>query len=453
METIHIFHTNDWHSHFAYWPRQQAYIQQQKLQYEAEGDSVFLCDVGDHMDRSSIFTEATLGKGNVQLLNEAGYDVVTIGNNEGITLSYEDLSTLYEEANFDVVVANLTAIAGVTPPWVKPYVIKETANGTKIGFMGATAPFEAFYKTMNWDVSGPREKIVQLSYYLRDKVDVLLFLSHLGINEDEAIAEMCPFIDVIFGAHTHHVLPHGKWVNDVLLTGGGMFGRYLGELTLQIDDNGQLHKKTRLHESQQLPTVEREAIFTADLTAIGERKMTTPLFETTRYYNKEWDHYSKLSDAFAKIILDTTNADCALFNAGIFLTDLKKGAVTALDLHHMLPHPINLCVVELEVEALKEVLATHDETWPRMALKGLGFRGVVLGKMLTYGMSLDDKRQLYINGQLAEPHKKYRLVTLDMFTFGYFYPQFKYAKKHYILPEFLREIVAQYGQQRDRENS
>ncbi len=43
------------------------------------------------MDRSNIYTEATLGKGNVELLNEAQYDVVTIGNNEGITLSFEDL--------------------------------------------------------------------------------------------------------------------------------------------------------------------------------------------------------------------------------------------------------------------------------------------------------------------------------------------------------------------------
>ena len=110
MEKIHIFYTNDWHSHFAYWPRMQAYIQQRKASYEQQGDTVLLCDVGDHMDRSSIFTEATQGKGNVALLNDAGYDVVTIGNNEGITLSFANLTALYEQATFDVVVANLQAI-------------------------------------------------------------------------------------------------------------------------------------------------------------------------------------------------------------------------------------------------------------------------------------------------------------------------------------------------------
>lgn len=446
MEKIHIFHTNDWHSHFAYWARMQAYIQARKIAYEQQGDTVWLCDIGDHMDRSSIFTEATLGKGNVALLNEAGYDVVTIGNNEGITLSFEDLSALYEDATFDVVIANLKAIEGQTPAWVKPYVIKTTAAGTKVGFIAATAPFEAFYRELNWDVSGAKEKLIQLAYYLQDKVDILLCLSHLGINEDEALAEACPIIDVIFGSHTHHVLPTGKTVNGVLLTGGGMFGRYLGELTLQIED-GKLQKSTRLHASTDLPPLEKEALQAAKLTAKGEALMQQAVFTAPKTYNKEWYHYSKLSDLFAHVMLEETKADCALFNAGIFLSDLQKGPVTALDLHRLLPHPINLCIIEVTAQQLKEILAqSTDEEWPRMALKGLGFRGVVLGKILTYGFKLDEHRRLVINGQLAKDDGVYQLVTLDLFTFGYFYPQFNYAKKQYVLPAFLRELLLDYGQ-------
>ncbi len=446
MEKIHIFYTNDWHSHFAYWPRMQAYIQQRKASYEQQGDTVLLCDVGDHMDRSSIFTEATQGKGNVALLNDAGYDVVTIGNNEGITLSFANLTALYEQATFDVVVANLQAIEGQTPEWVKPYVIKTTAAGTKIGFIAATAPFEAFYRELNWDVSGAREKLIQLAYYLEDKVDILLCLSHLGLTEDEALASACPQIDVIFGSHTHHVLPKGKLINGVLLTGGGMFGRYLGELTLTFDDNG-LTKQTVLHESKTLPPLDNETSMVAKLTAIGEQKLQKTAFISPKFYNKEWYHYSKLSHLFAAMMLEETDADCALFNAGIFLTDLPKGPISALDLHRLLPHPINLCIIEVTAQQLKELLAEDIPVdWPRMALKGLGFRGVVLGKILTYGFTLDDKRRLWINGELADEQKVYRLVTLDLFTFGYFYPQFNYAKKHYVLPEFLRELFLAYGQ-------
>ncbi|MFP3472365.1 hypothetical protein R0J90_20130, partial [Micrococcus sp. SIMBA_144] len=66
-----------------------------------DGESVYVFDIGDHVDRWHPLSEATLGLGNVELLNEAGYDAVTIGNNEGITLDYDDLNNLYKEAEFD----------------------------------------------------------------------------------------------------------------------------------------------------------------------------------------------------------------------------------------------------------------------------------------------------------------------------------------------------------------
>lgn len=112
LEKIHIFHTNDLHSHFKYWPRMQSYVKEMRNNLAAIGETSYLFDVGDHLDRSNIYTEATVGRGNVQLLNEAGYDVVTIGNNEGITLSHEELFHLYDDANFEVVVANVYASQG-----------------------------------------------------------------------------------------------------------------------------------------------------------------------------------------------------------------------------------------------------------------------------------------------------------------------------------------------------
>ena len=39
----------------------------------------------------------------------------------------------------------------------------------------------------------------------------------------------------------------------------------------------------------------------------------------------------------------------------------------------------------------------------------------------------------------------YKLATLDMFTFGFFYPLLKEAKKEYIMPEMLRDILGWYG--------
>lgn len=449
LEKIHIFHTNDLHSHFKYWPRMQSYVKEIRNNLANIGETSYLFDVGDHLDRSNIYTEATVGKGNVRLLNEAGYDVVTIGNNEGITLSHEELFHLYDNANFDVVVANVYASNGKKPAWMKPYVILTTATGTKIGVIAATAMFEVYYEELNWHMDDARSTLLRLAHQLREEVDIVVCLSHLGITEDELLADECPEIDVIFGSHTHHVLPEGKEINGVLLTGGGKFGQYTGHLIIEYDKKLRkiVEKKDTLIHNKDLPIVKNEQKMVQLLEDEGNRILDTPVFTTKKAYNKEWFHYSQLSDLFAHAILEKSGADCALFNAGIFLDGLPKGIVTALDLHRIFPHPINLCTIELSVPEMKEIyMQSKNEEWPYIELKGLGFRGVIFGKILTYGFSMNENRQLMINGKLADQNHIYKLVTLDLFTFGYFYPSFKYAKKQYILPEFLRNIMIDYGQ-------
>lgn len=449
LEKIHIFHTNDLHSHFKYWPRMQSYVKEMRNKLGNIGETSYLFDVGDHLDRSNIYTEATVGKGNVRLLNEAGYDVVTIGNNEGITLSHEELFHLYDNANFDVVVANVYASHGKKPAWMKPYVILTTAMGTKIGVIAATAMFEVYYEELNWHMDDARSTLLRLAHQLREEVDIVVCLSHLGITEDELLADECPEIDVIFGSHTHHVLPEGKVINGVLLTGGGKFGQYTGHLIIEYDKKLRkiVEKKDTLIHNKDLPIVKNEQKVVQFLEDEGNRILDTPVFTTKKAYNKEWFHYSQLSDLFAHAILEKSGADCALFNAGIFLDGLPKGIVTALDLHRIFPHPINLCTIELSIAEMKEIyMQSKNEEWPYIELKGLGFRGVIFGKILTYGFSMNENRQLLINGKLADQNHIYKLVTLDLFTFGYFYPSFKYAKKQYILPEFLRNIMIDYGQ-------
>ncbi|GLC89745.1 bifunctional metallophosphatase/5'-nucleotidase [Lysinibacillus piscis] len=451
LEKIHIFHTNDVHSHFQYWPRMQHFVTQKRAELAAIGETSYLFDIGDHLDRSNIYTEATFGKGNVQLLNEANYDVVTIGNNEGITLTHDELFHLYDEATFQVVVANVQALQGANPSWMKPYVIITTVRGTKLAIIAATAMFDVYYRELNWQVDDAQQTIIQLVHQLRDEVDIIVCLSHLGITEDRLLAEACPAIDVIFGSHTHHVLLEGERVNGVLLTGGGKFGQYLGHLVIEYDDNLKkiVEKNEILLNIREFPTVKNEKDIVQYFEEEGKKLLDVAVFETDKFYNKEWFHYSQLSDVFAQAIVEKSGADCALFNAGIFLDGLPKGKVTALDIHRIFPHPINLCTIELSVAELKEIYQqSKNEEWPYIELKGLGFRGVIFGKMLTYGFMVNEDRQLMVNGELADEQRIYKLVTLDLFTFGYFYPSFKYAKKKYILPAFLRNIMIDYGRRR-----
>lgn len=112
-EQVTILHTNDIHSHFENWPRIQRYLLTEREQRRQSGSHVITVDLGDAVDRAHPLSEATQGQANVALLNGIGYDAVTIGNNEGLGLTHGALNQLYDRANFDVILDNLTDTATI----------------------------------------------------------------------------------------------------------------------------------------------------------------------------------------------------------------------------------------------------------------------------------------------------------------------------------------------------
>src|SRR5699024_693227 len=183
IEKLHIYYTNDLHSHFNQWPKVASYMNVNKRKRKYQDEDYWIVDIGDHVDRVDPIAEAFMGKANVDLMNRLGYDVVTIGNNEGITLSYEDLFHLYDHANFHVVCGNLHSIDNEEPDWLQTKVIKTSRSGLKIGFIGLTAPFNAFYELLGWKISDPFEVLDRHIKQLNQSADIVVLLSHLGIGE------------------------------------------------------------------------------------------------------------------------------------------------------------------------------------------------------------------------------------------------------------------------------
>ena len=91
-QKLTILYTNDIHSHFEMMSSVAALISREKA---AAGDGAIVLDIGDHMDRASVETEGTMGQANVDVINLTGYDAITIGNNEGLTISYDVLESVY----------------------------------------------------------------------------------------------------------------------------------------------------------------------------------------------------------------------------------------------------------------------------------------------------------------------------------------------------------------------
>ncbi|WP_027964338.1 bifunctional metallophosphatase/5'-nucleotidase [Halalkalibacillus halophilus] len=448
-ESIHIYFTSDLHSYFQSWPYTMQSISQKINQHEEDGEFYLLLDNGDHMDRVHPITEASLGQANVSLLNAANYHAVTLGNNEGITLPEDELYHLYDEATFDVVCANLQAASRKNPNWLAPYKIYETKHQTRIAVIGLTAPFQLFYEKLNWTALNPFDVLDDLIPDLESKADVIIVLSHLGINDDEAIARNYN-VDAIIGGHTHHLLEKSKTVNGSTIHAAGKNGLYYGEVFIEYD-----------HKTKELVTNHGSAL----LNASTPHKQTSELLnqleiEANDKLNQavanlqgdlpiNWYEETTLMKSFVQTLKEWTGAEAAMLNSGVLLEGFKKGMVTKKAVHQSCPHPMNPCTMILTgKELLEAIRMLESDHYINFELKGLGFRGKKIGKMiyddieLHYHEDSNYVEQIYLKGEAVEAQRYYKIATADTFSFSWLLPPISTVKeKHYYMPEFLRDVL------------
>ncbi|WP_373893230.1 bifunctional UDP-sugar hydrolase/5'-nucleotidase [Virgibacillus sp. CBA3643] len=455
QEKLYFYYTNDLHSNFDQWPRVAGFLKEAKASREAANESCWIIDIGDHVDRVHPIAEAFMGKANVTLMNDVGYDLATLGNNEGITLAHDDLFHLYDDADFQVVCANLHSMDDEEPDWLQPTVKIQSIGGVKVGVIGLTAPFNAFYELLDWHVAPPYKTLEKYVERLKRSTDIIVLLSHLGLNEDQEIARRFEAIDVIIGGHTHHLLRTGEFVNNTVITAAGKHCSFAGEVILTWD-----------HARQEL--VKKEA-YTTDITHLAKDMQTEQrLFELEERADEilaekvvhitspieiRWFKDTKIMQELTNTLKDWTKADCAMLNSGLLLDQLPKGDVTYKDIHRICPHPINPVVVELSGDELLEMIrGAFTKDFMELKLNGFGFRGEVLGRMLFSGLDVETDmretgeeyvRDVTFQGYPLESDRIYTVATADTFTFGRLLPEIaKSETKRYFLPEFLRDLLA-----------
>ncbi|WLR41311.1 bifunctional UDP-sugar hydrolase/5'-nucleotidase [Bacillus carboniphilus] len=454
-EKLHIFHINDLHSHFENWSKIISFIDFKRNHYLEKGRSVLVFDGGDHVDRFHPLSEATDGKGNIALLNDLHIDGHVIGNNEGITLSHEALDNLYNEAKFPVLVDNLFYPDGSSPSWTNSFKVFTLENGVKVGVFGLTTYYPLFYEALKWKIEDPYSRIEEVLNKLESLCDMIVFLSHLGISDDEWLAEKYPQIDVIIGAHTHHVLQSGKRVNGVLLTGAGKFGQYVGEIeiTLDLQINKIVEKHAQLYSMDKWEHENERSNKQIDrLIEQSEQVLNQPITFLEEELSLDWFKPSPFTTLLAKSIKDWCNGEISMVNAGIILEPLPKGEITKKDIHRLCPHPINPCNVWIKGNQLKEViLQASSKRMENFVLKGLGFRGKVMGQMIYDGLTFEAEeledgerhvKEIWVDGIPLDHDRTYKVSTVDMFTLGPLYPELSHGtKKQYFMPELLRDLI------------
>lgn len=448
-ETIHVYFTSDLHSCFQNWPKITHGLREKITKHELNGDFYLIFDNGDHLDRSNPITDATFGKSNVTLLNEAKYNAVTLGNNEGITLPPDKLYHLYDEAQFKVVCANVKPMYEKYPKWLKPYHIFTTPSQLKIGVIGLTAPFQAFYEKIGWTTMNPIETLENYIPELINYCDIVIVLSHLGAYEEEVIANQFP-IDAIIGGHTHHLYKQGQIINDTIIVAVGKHGHYYGEINLKVD---RKNKKVISKNGQAIKVKEKEDQATVALLDGLSQKADKYLFETVTVLEERLENDSfketPLMKRFVETLQQWTKADCAMLNAGVLLNGFDAGPVHKIDILKSCPHPMNPCTMILKGDQLVELVRMVEKSqFINSELKGLGFRGKHIGKMVYSNITIDYYEDtdyvetVYVNGQRVNEDQKYIVATADTFSFPQLVPLMANVKeKTYFLPEFIRDLL------------
>jgi len=447
---LHILHTNDLHSQFASMPQIATCLREHRQKWELQGEQVLTVDIGDHLDRMSIKTEATWGKTNVEVLNRSGYQYVTIGNNEGLTLPKDKLDQLYTDAQFTVILNNLHEPGDKQPDWAVPYVIHDCAN-LRVALLGTTVSFAPFYELLGWQAEEPFAILAQQIAVLRDQVDVMIVLSHLGLSTDREMAVQIPGIDLILGAHTHHLLQQGERIGETLIAQAGRSGEYVGHVTLEMDDNGKLTSAAQVLRSADYPPDPQMVQYLARERQRADQLLAEEVAFLPAELKVDWHRETPFGTFLAACLRHWTKAEIALANGGLLLQDLGPGAVTRKDLLMCAPHPINPCTVRLTGEQLLRVLsqAILPDTVNK-ELRGFGFRGKINGWMGIDGLHVKYVLQpepaiveVRVGAELLQKDRVYHVATVDMYLMNRLFPELmEGSEPQFYLPEVLREILA-----------
>lgn len=451
MEEVVIFHTNDLHSHLENWPKIRRYLIGQKEKYMKYGKTVLTVDLGDFIDRWHPLTEATDGQANIELMNQIGYDAATIGNNEGIGNSKEQLNHLYDHRNFDVLLGNLFDLeTKEAPVWASPYKIIETNEKTKIGLIALTAPFPLTYNPNGWDIRPTTEMLPQLIRDVQPQCDILVLMSHLGIDEDIKIANEFPEIDVLLGSHTHHLFKEGEKINGTQLSAAGKFGYYIGEVHLTIENGKIIHSEAKAVPTANLPILSKDHSEIENYMTLGHQLLKAKKIAAISHpllvnLNAE----QPLIVTTLKALEETGQTDAAILNNGLFLSDIPKGIVDADQLHESLPHPMHLIRVTLSGAELIRMVREMEKNrhyLRKFPITGMGFRGKVFGELYYDGIRYDkQKKQVLWQNEPVDLGHKYTFTTVDHFMFIPFFPTIELVGEvEFIFPEFIRTVLGNY---------
>jgi 5'-nucleotidase/UDP-sugar diphosphatase len=227
-----------------------------------EGESVLLLDAGDFL-AGSAFAWLTLSgyAAELTIMQKMGYDAVAIGNHEydygPDVLAQYLLKAGYPEAHQKTLVLASNTEAPPDHPLAAQNLYRndgmfELENGLKVGVFSIMGKDAILLIGEAGDVQfldqheTARQEVDELK---EQGADVIVGITHSGVDEDRELAREVPGIDVIVGGHTHDALYEPVLQGDTIIVQAGALGEYLGQLELAYNpDTGKVRVRNEENE-------------------------------------------------------------------------------------------------------------------------------------------------------------------------------------------------------------
>ena len=250
-----IAHTNDLHAHYE--PNRADWLEGAPdiggfaaigghvaaLHEEHGDDRVLVLDGGDVMTGTPLMefeVRGARGGAMLDLMETAGMDAWVLGNHE-FDIGFDHISRIVSASQVPVLSANLDATDGSGAPaimGVQDHTIFER-NGLRVGVFGLTTTslgrLTASGAAARMDVRGLAEVAREQVAVLEPQVDLVIALTHVGLEEDKALADEVEGIDLIVGGHSHTSLVEPVRVDDTWIVQAGCYARQLGVVELTVE--------------------------------------------------------------------------------------------------------------------------------------------------------------------------------------------------------------------------
>ena len=222
-----------------------------RLRAEAGAGNALLLDGGDIWQGSGL-ASASQGADMVEAANLLGVDAMT-GHWE---FTYGEAALRKNLASFkgeflaqnvflteDAAFNDKPAFDPASGRVFKPAMVKDV-GGVRIAIIGQAFPYVPIAHpkrfTPDWTFGIREQELQKLVDDLRNAqhADVVVLLSHNGMDVDLKLASRCTGINIILGGHTHDAVPQPVVVDNpggkTFVTNAGSNGKFLGVLDLDI---------------------------------------------------------------------------------------------------------------------------------------------------------------------------------------------------------------------------